>query len=599
MRHYALLLPVATTLLTGLATAKPDDAPPAPAAPTATAAPSAKAAPEIAAGPGDDREKAPAPLAFAERLVLEPGRIQLTQATPTSMSFELHGEAQLRFRAATDLRLEPRIGAAPGTGATLGQSFYLYEWLRVRPVFRYKKDLEIVAEVDVPRGIALGDTTTHVSAAKDDYAELAFYGVEPRQLYLQYRLPFGLVRAGQQAAHWGSGILANDGDHATQFGDYRRGSLVERLLFATRPLGEDTPLVLAVAGDLVFKDARASLVGEIPDGVTPAEELGGADGAFNDPAELHGRDRAMQLVAAARWETKQATVGLYGVYRNQERDARSLERLTDFTEELEVGVIDFAGKVNAKLPGAAAFFFAEWELAYITGRTTYLRNVELLQRGEEEAIRAWGGSAKVGVVRVSGEGPRAFGDLVLAFEYGHASGDADPYDGVSRRFTFDQNYNVGLVLFDHVLAWKTARSATLAQDPEITFRPAPGIEFLPSEGAIFGASYVNPTVVVRPRRWLDLKGGVVVAQTTADFVDPFRAGAFGNYASYDGGDETAHDLGIELDLGADARIPLAPGLLMQTGVEGGVLFPGGAFDAADGTGLGTQYLVNAKLGAQF
>ncbi|MSP24232.1 MAG: hypothetical protein EXR75_03510 [Myxococcales bacterium] len=587
MRHYTLLTVVATTLLASLANAQ-------------TANPAAV----VIANPAAAAIAGPAPVApdaleFDDRFVLDTGRVPLAKATPTSMSFELHGEAQLRLRAATDLRLEPRIGAAPGVGATLGQNYYLYEWMRLRPVFRYRDTLEVVAELDVPRGIALGQTTTHVSAARDDLAELAFYGLEPRQLYLQYKLPFGLVRAGQQAAHWGAGIVANDGDHPTLFGDTRRGALVERLLFATRPLGQDTPLVVALAGDLVFKDARASLVGDIPEGITPAREFSGLDTEITDPADFRGRDRAFQLVTAARWETKSATVGLYGVYRNQKRHARSLESLAGFKEELAVGVIDFAGKINAKVPGSSAFFFAQWELAYVAGRTSYVRGVELLQQGKEEAIQQYGGAARVGLARVKGTGAQAFGDLVVTFEYGHASGDADPYDGVTRRFTFDQNYNVGLVLFDHVMGWKTARSATLAQDPLVTFRPSPGVEFLPSEGAIFGSSYINPTVVMRPRRWLDLKGGVVIAQTTADFVDPFRAGALGNYDNFDGGTETAHDLGLELDLGADARFKVAPGLTVQAGVEGGVLFPGGAFDTADGTPLSTQYLVNTKLGAQF
>jgi hypothetical protein len=163
----------------------------------------------------------------------------------------------------------------------------------------------------------------------------------------------------------------------------------------------------------------------------------------------------------------------------------------------------------------------------------------------------------------------------------------------------DQNHNVGLVLFDHVLAWKTARSATIAADPAISARPAPGLEFAPSEGGIFGASYVNPTVVVRPRPWVDLKGGVVIAQATADVVDPFQVGARGNYANYEGGDESATDLGVELDAGADFRIDIAHTVIVNVGAEGGVLFPGGAFDDAAGGRMRNQYLLNAKLGLSY
>ena len=158
---------------------------------------------------------------------------------------------------------------------------------------------------------------------------------------------------------------------------------------------------------------------------------------------------------------------------------------------------------------------------------------------------------------------------------------------------------VGLVLFNQVLAWKTARSATIAQDPELVARAAPGLGFLPSKGGVFGAQYLNPRMIVRPRRWLDLKAGVVIAQTTADLVDPYHQGALGNIATYDGGDPRRHDLGLELDFGANVRVPVDTTATVQAGVEGGVLFPGHAFDDVNGGRLANQYLVNLALGIQF
>ena len=100
-------------------------------------------------------------------------------------------------------------------------------------------------------------------------------------------------------------------------------------------------------------------------------------------------------------------------------------------------------------------------------------------------------------------------------------------------------------------------------------------------------------------RVLDLKTGVVIAQTSADLVDPYHQGALGNIASYDGGDSRRHDLGIELDFGANVRIPVDTTATVQAGVEGGVLFPGHAFDDVAGVRLANQYLVNLALGLQF
>lgn len=564
MRTYALLSAIAISLLA--LDARADEAP----------------APEAAP-----------PLTFKEHFVLESGRLPVRPAAPGLVSVQVHGELQFRGLGYSDVPLQPRLGAAPGEGASLGSKGRMVQWLRLKPVFQYSDKLKIVGELDVPVGMAAGQTTTLVSAALDNYEELAWYGVRPRQLYVEYQSPIGLLRAGQQASHWGMGLLANDGDHPSLFGDYRRGALVERLLFATRPLGRDKPLVVALAGDLVFQDRLASLFKDIPIGVTPADELGATAGP------KVGRTRALQAVAAARWEGKSFDLGIYGVYRHQSRTTQATDALSPFDEYLTAGIVDVAGKFNAPVPGSSSFVFGEFEAAYIAGTTNYLRNIELVQAGKTESLRSWGGAARLGAVHVASPNKGAFGDLVLAVEYGFATGDADPYDGVTRRFTLDQNHNVGLVLFDHVLAWKTARSATIAQDPRVTYRPAPGLEFASSEGGIFGTTYVNPTLVVRPRRWLDVKGGIVVAQTTADLVDPFQVGALGRYANYEGASSKKQDLGVEFDTGVDARFPVYTGFVFQVGAEGGVFFPGGAFADATGKTMDTQFLVNSRLGLQF
>ena len=106
----------------------------------------------------------------------------------------------------------------------------------------------------------------------------------------------GIVRVGQQPNHWGMGILANDGNHPTLFGDYRYGSISERILFATKPGGESSDFVIALAGDLVFRDQNAKL----------------ARG-----------DQAFQGVLAAYWERGQNQVGVFSTLRRQRTDRAS------------------------------------------------------------------------------------------------------------------------------------------------------------------------------------------------------------------------------------------------------------------------------------
>lgn len=519
-----------------------------------------------------------------ERLILDTGRRTPPPPDPEKLSFSARGEYQLRYRAASDLALEAPLS---DRGANkLGQNHYLYHWLRFTPRLQFRDTLALVAQIDVPRGMVAGDTTQHVDQVRDAWTEPNWLEVHPRQLYLEWASPVGLFRVGQQASHWGMGILANDGDHPTLFGDYQRGSLVERLLYAVTPLGKGTPLVVALAGDIVFEDNTADLLG--------------------DDVKDHPRngDLAAQAIGAIAYRTKSWELGVYGVYRNQQREAMSTGALTPFTERLEVGAFDVTGKFNHPLPSGRAWVYGQAEAALLFGSTTYVRGayragLDPQKPAPAEEIRSYGAVARVGFVREAREGNLRWGDFVAELEWGYASGDADPNDGITKRFTMDPNHNVGLVLFDHVLAWKTARAATIAQDPSIVARPTPGLDLLPSRGGVFGATYLNPRIIVRPRPWLDLEGGVLIAQTTADLVDPYQAGALGDFANYEGGDPRRHDLGVELDLGFTTRIVFRQGTTIELGAEGGVLFPGHAFDDRAGRGLQNQYLANTKIGVLY
>jgi hypothetical protein len=573
----------AATLLVALLTAAPGgraqaqtppSSPAAPAAHTEPAAPPAKAA-EPTAAPA----AVPAPPAepvdeWSERLVLETGRIDLRPADKDAVRFTMHGEYQLRYRGQSDLRLQAPLSDA--TVDKLGQNQFVSHWLRLNPRFQFRDKVALVAQIDVPTGVVAGDRTQMVDAARDPMNDPKWYGVAPRYLYLEWTTPVGLIRAGQQGSYWGQGILANDGDHPTLFGDYTRGALTERVMIATKPAGEDTPLTLLLAADAIYEDATARMV---------------------------DRDRAFQGVAAAMYRTKPAEFGVYGVVRHAENDRNSTGPLTPFTEGLTVGVVDVTGKFHAPVPGADAIAYGAFEAATIVGKTTAVRSncsrsLDPTKPAPDEKVRSFGASATLGAVHLGREAKKKWGKAVVEVEWGYATGDADPCDGTTKRFVMDPNHNVGLVLFRHVMAWKTARAATIAQDPGIMNRPSPGVQLLPSNGGIFGATYLNPRLVVRPKPWLDLKGGVLVAQTTSDFVDPYHVGALGSYRNYDGGSSRLHDLGLELDLGVEGRIEM-PGVVVNLGAEGGVLFPGHAFDDAAGNRLSNQYLGNLRAGLHF
>jgi hypothetical protein len=533
-----------------------------------TQAEKTKPAPDRPLPPPPPPSDAAAGTEFRPRFLLETGRTQPRPAEADLLRFQIHGEYQARFAKLAELEL--RRGDA--SRDTLGQTTRVYHWLRVTPRFQVSDDLEVVAQIDVPEGFFLGQETNFVGAARRPLDERNPFEVEPRWLFVDWHSPIGLFRVGQQPSHWGMGLVANDGDHPTLFGDYFDGSKVERVLFATQPAGKDSPFTIAVAGDLVFEDATARLV----------------DG-----------DIAFQAVLAAFYEdAQQNMLGLYAVYRHQSRDAEvPLGR--QFQETLEVLVLDSAGRFNAKVPGTAGHVFGEYEVVYLLGTTDLVRTLEQTRQDEREQIRALGAATRFGAALTSGRGDDRWGSLVFAVEWGWATGDADPNDGTMRRFRFDPNHNVGLLLFDEVLAWKTARAATIAADPGLVARPSPGFDQLPSDGGVFGATYLYPTLVARPLRELDLKAGAVIAQTTADFVDPVGLALHGRFQNYDAGNPKGHDLGLELDAGFEYRLELDPELTLELGGQAGVFFPGNAFADETGSRLDTQWIAVGRLGIQY
>jgi hypothetical protein len=501
--------------------------------------------------------------------------------------FQIHGEYELRYEHLSTLPLDASATvmiAKPGTTTDpLGQNNFVSQWLRVTPVFQVSDKLEVVGQIDVVTGVVFGDLAHDTSADQTPRdSRDGFTNIQPRWLYVDYHSPVGLFRVGQQPNHWGMGIVANDGDHASPFGDYRYGDIEESVLFATKPGGARSPVTIAAAADVVYRDQYAILV----------------DG-----------DHAFQGILAGWVGDETNQVGLYGVYRNQTHPQTSDSSLYPYDERIDVGIVDAAGRFAQPVPGnPRAFVFGAAEAATVFGSTNAQRTAAQALSGSATKVEQYGGAVSLGVVHVAhkNEPPKGavmkdFGDVVAQVEVGYASGDSNPYGDVERRFTFNPDHKVGLLLFDEVMRWQTARAATAAMNPQLAnaSRPPPGSDLLPSNGGVFGAQYVNPTVLVRPLRWLDLKAGVVVAQATADVVDPYRLATQGAYVNYEGGDPKRHDLGVELDGGFETRFRLDYGMRVMLGGQAGVLFPGGALADANGQTIPTQWVAIGRAGFLF
>lgn len=503
---------------------------------------------------------ASAPAASAQQGPRAPTTRPAPAEEGTLLRITIPGELQLRYTAFTNLPLATTPGVpAAEQPASLGQNQYFEHWLRIGPRLSIGERFRVVTQFDVARLVVPDAAAASVGLAREPRTELFPYGAfDFRQAYLEWETPVGVLRVGQQAFHLGLGIVANDGDRARVFNDYRYGDLVDRVAVATRPGGRASDVVVALAGDLVYRDRLVQL--------------------------LHG-DIALQGVLAAfyqdhacRVDCEKKRVGALVTYRD-----------VSFANGTALRVLlgDVYARWEWPQPDRVGRVFAGLEVAGAYGVTDAARTTEFAEHG----VLQFGGAAEFGLERD--------GRYRLAIEAGYATGDRNPVDGEQRRFTFNPSHRVGLLMFPEVIAWQTARSAAIASDPRLVGRPANGASLLPTNGGVAGAAYVYPTARINLGRYVDVRAGAVLGVATTDWVDPVSVQVYGAARNYRGGDPTRRDLGLELDLAVQGSIPLPGNVALMGGVQGAVMFPGGAFRDASGQTMGTLGLATARLGVSF
>ena len=494
---------------------------------------------------------------------IEDPRTELPRGKPDRATFQVHGEYQLREQGMSDLRLSD-YGIA-GYAPQLDQKERLSHYFRWTPVFTYRTKLRVIAQLDVPTGLALGDPTQKVSADYFDLSHRQPMSLNARWLYAELVAGRGILRIGQQPATWGSGLLFSSGDERLALGDPRGGTIVERLSWKGRPFGSRSRFELLVASDLVFADRQSRLT--------------------------DGDVTVQSMVGASYVSSVSRRLGLLVLGQERKPNVQNLGQNLGKPVERTV-TVDLAGSWNYMVPGQVAHVFAEAEVAQVFGVSQFGdfgRNAE----GTSATVRRWGAFARVGAVSTHGVADERWGRFGVSLEWAYASGDANANDNADTRFVFEPNRRVGLVLFDEVLRWKTARTAVAGQDLA-TGQHVP--HDVASQGSIFGATYVAPSILFRPHPRVDVRGSMLVAQATRDFADPVRMRLTGECSNYDGGDCHARDLGLEFDAGVEVREPLQGGMSTSLGAQGGLLLPGHAFDDAHGNKLRTQAVAIARFG---
>ena len=377
-----------------------------------------------------------------------------------------------------------------------------------------------------------------------------------RKAYGEVALPFGLLRIGRQPVNLGTGVQASDGDgRANRFGVARTGSVVDRILFATKPLEAFKPkderstsanegLILALAYDRLVTDNPENLGQSVNQWDTALR--------FLAPRYSFGTDLLISAYHAHRWDSTYNTK-----------------------------INSFGGRVTSK------FFHGHlhtgFDIGANVGTTREISAAYKVINNDPEidqTVRQLGARA---VVRWD----ERFGSLY--FEADYASGDDDPTVRTPlTQFNFSEDTNVGLLLFKHVVAFQSARSSaaaveTLRRLGATTF-PA---EAIATRGAFSNAFAIFPQVDVRPHKTLLLRGGVLMAWAPARVIDPVaslqrRDGLTiqDDLVNFVGGKPASY-YGTELD----ARVQWRYMEHFLIDLEAAVLFPGAALQNEDGAAV--------------
>jgi hypothetical protein len=392
--------------------------------------------------------------------------------------------------------------------------------------------------------------------------------IQVKRLWAEWSTAFGVIRIGRQPSQWGLGILATDGDgFKNDFGDAYHGAVFDRILFATRPVtlvkgiaaiasgkempkpADDPGIIFAIAFDKLVESSAITFRKEITDDERLADENEGntRQSAFwlSDSG-----DDVLEMVYVLVFKREDWKVG------NQLMDLTVggylINRWQDSSSS-NVWIPDV--HLRWKMRGV----FVEGEVYHIAGQTDAIA---------PEFDKTTTADITGFVARAGYENPEFRG----LFEVGHASGDDVLLDETFTGRALHEDYNVGLILYEQVLAQRTTEK----------FVGDPDLRGLWSRGGVYNSTYINPRITVSPGDIFEFRLGFLMA-----FADEIDGAIMPLLTSADGVQELNNDgitetrlLGTEVDLGIHMKW-LEDHILI--GMEAGYMHAG------DRLGRTTQY----------
>lgn len=361
------------------------------------------------------------------------------------------------------------------------------------------------------------------------------------RFWAEITTPVGALRVGRQPSHWGLGLFSNDGLRPGDFGVPHFGDTYDRVAFATKPLGKDSPLIMALVWDLI---SHGSPVPNMP----------------GPPTLLKRSDDVNEGILVLLYKTDPLDFGVYQVIR-QQKTPRNYIFASDVYGRLDIGIL-----------------YGAFENVWLYGSTRALPILDLnkleLLEGEKVRVSAYMWAMELGL--------RYETDLAWIGKYdfkikaGMAPGDQNSLlDKKITSFSFKPDYQVGILMFRSAYANLIERKIA-AQVRQLNLLISQGrlasdtldklavaFSLARTNGSVANAIYLYPVLKLEPRENLRFKMGLLWAQTQSG-VAVRGSGANATYSKELGFEE---NLGIEYTLFQHFTL----------GIEAAALQPGKVF----------------------
>lgn len=458
---------------------------------------------------------------------------------------------------------------------------------RYQPTFHLSRSLRIRAAVDVLDNLVMGSTPDYAGyGERYDVPLVAFSGsqappeagtngfrdgIRVKEAYAEWQPAF-LLKVGRMSSHWGLGILANGGQGIdADYGDYADRALIALKMYGAYVVG---------ATDFVSSGAISDDPGDL----------------FGQPTDLGEADDVDQFIISifqrplSADEKRERTIrfredlepvfdwGLYTVFRSQELDLSS----TAYASWQAQGGVDAYDDLDLVRRKASAIIPDLWlryqrRFDYDSGIRVEFEGVGIFGQIDdasdgdstprERKLEQFGAALEV---------EYDTSNLFLGLDAGFASGDSADGFGVKDKativektgqgtgvantevtnFKFDRNYHVDLLLFREVI------------------------------GTVTNAIYIKPYIAYDLFDSVEEALGVRLDLMWAEAVEA---------------DATPGDQG-HLGMEADLRLFYGEKGRFNLDIEGGLLFPGPAFDNLASNPIreaDTAYSIQTRITLQF